>query len=56
MGEFTDTRFIILLAVVFPLLLLASAVYLQSNICAILAILIWIGVAVTILYLPLSKT
>jgi len=56
MAEFTDTRFIILLTVVFPVLLLASAIYLQSNICAMLAILIWMGVGVTMLYLPLSRT
>ncbi|MFP4169883.1 MAG: hypothetical protein ACLFUV_02515 [Methanomassiliicoccales archaeon] len=52
MSEFTRPWFIVLIAVVFPLMLLASSVYLQSNICTILAVFIWIGIAVTMLYLP----
>ena len=52
MSEFTRPWFVVLIAVVFPLMLLASSVYLQSNICTILAIFIWIGIAVTMLYLP----
>lgn len=56
MSEFTDIRFIILIVVIFPLLLLISAIYLQSNICAILAILLWLGIGITMIYLPLSKS
>lgn len=56
MNEYTDIRFIILMVVVFPLLLLISAIYLQSNICAILAILLWLGIGVTMIYLPLSRS
>lgn len=55
MGGFTDERFLIFLTVIVPFLLLASAVYLGSNICAIIAILVWIGVGTTILYLPHVK-
>jgi len=56
MSEFTDIRFIILIVVIFPLLLLISAIYLQSNICAIMAILLWLGIGITMIYLPLSKS
>lgn len=55
MSEFTSNRFIIMLAVVFPLMFLAAAVYLQSNICIIISIFIWIGVAITILYIPHNR-
>ena len=55
MVEFTSDKMIILLTVVFPLMLLAAAVYLGSGICAIMAILIWIGVAVIFLFLPNTK-
>jgi len=55
MNEFTTNRFIILLAVVFPLMLIAAAVYLQSNICTIISVLIWISVIVTIIYLPHNR-
>jgi hypothetical protein len=55
MSEFTSNRFIIMLAVVFPLMFLAAAVYLQSNICIIISIFIWIGVAITMLYIPHNR-
>lgn len=55
MVEFTSDKMIILLTVVFPIMLLAAAVYLGSGICAIMAILIWIGVAVIFLFLPNTK-
>jgi hypothetical protein len=52
MAELTSDKMIILFAVVFPLALLLAAIVLGSGICVILPLLIWIGVAVTILYLP----
>ncbi|MDD1768770.1 MAG: hypothetical protein LUQ55_02155 [Methanomassiliicoccales archaeon] len=55
MNGFTSKTFLILITVIFPLLLLAAAVYLGSNIVAIIAILVWIGVGTFILYLPLAK-
>ena len=55
MSELTTNRFIILLAVVFPLMILVAAVYLQSNICVIISIFIWIGVIITMLYIPHIK-
>jgi hypothetical protein len=54
MSEFTSTKFVLLLAVVFPLMFVAAAVYLQSNICIIISVLVWMGVALTMIYLPLS--
>lgn len=55
MSDFTSKRFLILITVVFPLLLLAAAVYLESNVCAIIAILVWIGIGVVMLYLPHTR-
>lgn len=52
MSEFTSNRFIILLAAVFPIMLLAAAVYLQSSICIIISVFTWIGVVITIVYIP----
>ncbi len=55
MEEFTNKTFLILMSLIFPVLLLASAVYLQSNICVIISIFVWIGVGVTIMYLPQTE-
>ena len=55
MSEFTSNRFIILLAAVFPIMLLAAAVYLQSNVCIIISIFIWIAVVITMLYIPHNR-
>ncbi|MDH7508665.1 MAG: hypothetical protein QHH00_04610 [Methanomassiliicoccales archaeon] len=52
---FTSRGFLILLTVVFPLLFLAAAIYLGSNICVTIAIIAWIGIGLTILYLPHLK-
>lgn len=41
-----------LLAVVFPLMLLFAALYLQSTLCVTIALFTWIGSAVLMLYLP----
>ncbi|HVO78318.1 MAG TPA: hypothetical protein VMS79_05570 [Methanomassiliicoccales archaeon] len=53
--EFTADKLIILLAVVFPLLLLVAAIILNSGVCVIIPILVWIGIAVTMLFLPATK-
>jgi hypothetical protein len=55
MVEFTSDKMVILLTVVFPLMLLAAAVFLASGICAIIAILVWIGLAVIFFFLPTTK-
>jgi hypothetical protein len=55
MVEFTGDKMVILLAVVFPLALLVAAVVLDSGVCVIIPILMWIGIAVTMLFLPTSK-
>jgi len=55
MNGFTSKTFLILVTVIFPLLLLAAAVYLGSNIVAIIAILVWIGIGTIMLYLPHTK-
>ncbi len=53
--EFTADKLIILLAVVFPLFLLVAAIVLNSGVCVIIPILVWIGIAITMLFLPVSK-
>jgi len=55
MSDFTSNRFIILLAVVFPLMLIAAAVYLQSNICITISVLVWMGIIITMLYIPHNR-
>lgn len=55
MNGFTSKTFLILVTVIFPLLLLAAAVFLGSNIVTIIAILVWMGVGTIILYLPYAK-
>jgi low affinity Fe/Cu permease len=55
MNGFTSKTFLILVTVVFPLLLLAAAVYLGSNVVVIIAILVWIGIGTFMLYLPHNK-
>lgn len=52
MNGFTSKSFLVLMTVIFPLLLLAAAIYLDSNICVVLALFVWIGVGLTMLYLP----
>ena len=52
MVELTGKRMIFLFTVVFPLLFLAAAVLLGSGICVILPLLVWIGVAIILMYLP----
>jgi|GEM_PF-2414186 len=55
MVEFTSDKMIILLAVVFPLLFMAAALILGAGVCLIIPLLIWIGVAIVIFYLPTTE-
>ena len=55
MVELTGKRMIFLFTVVFPLLFLAAAVLLGSGICVVLPLVIWIGFAVIMLYLPTAS-
>lgn len=55
MLELTGKRMIFLFTVVFPLLFLAAAVLLGSGICIVLPLMIWIGIAIVMLYLPTTS-
>jgi hypothetical protein len=52
MVELTGKRMIFLFTVVFPLLFLAAALLLGSGICIIMPLMIWIGIAIIMMYLP----
>jgi hypothetical protein len=52
MVELTGKRMIFLFTVVFPLLFLAAAVLLGSGVCIVLPLIVWIGVAIVMMYLP----
>ncbi len=52
MVELTGKRMIFLFTVVFPLLFLAAAVLLGSGICIVLPLIVWIGIAIVMMYLP----
>jgi hypothetical protein len=52
MVELTGKRMIFLFTVVFPLLFLAAAFVLSSGVCIIIPLLVWIGIAVVMMYLP----
>jgi hypothetical protein len=53
--EFTKRHLLILLTVVLPLILLVLAMAFNAGICIFMAILIWIGVAMIVLYMPQFK-
>ena len=55
MVELTGKQMIFLFTFVFPLLFLAAAIILNTGICVILPLLVWIGVAIIILYLPVTS-
>ncbi len=55
MNGFTSRSFLILITVIFPLMLLAAAVYLGSNVFAVIALLVWIGFGTLVVYLPYTK-
>jgi len=52
MVKLTGKRMVFLFTVVFPLLFLAAALLLGSGICVIMPLLIWIGIAIIMMYLP----
>jgi hypothetical protein len=53
--EFTKRHLLILLTVVIPLILLVLAMAFNAGICIFMAILVWIGVAMVMLYMPQFK-
>ena len=55
MVEFTSDKMILLLTVVFPLLFVAAALILNAGVCLIIPLLIWIGIAVMMFYLPTTR-
>jgi hypothetical protein len=54
MVELTGKRMIFLFTVVFPLLFLAAAILLGSGVCIVLPLIVWIGIAIIMMYLPTS--
>jgi len=52
MNPLEDRNFIILLVVLFPLMILAGAMYLRSNVCVMISLLTWVGLALLVLYIP----
>jgi hypothetical protein len=52
MVELTGKRMIFLFTVVFPLLFLVAALLLGSGVCIIISLLVWIGIAIIMIYLP----
>lgn len=54
--EFTSSKwFLLLLTIILPLILLAVAAVLDAGICVMIALLVWIGAAFLILYIPKSE-
>jgi hypothetical protein len=53
--EFTKKHQLILLTIVLPLILLVVAMGLNAGICIFMAILVWIGIAMVMLYMPQFK-
>jgi hypothetical protein len=55
MVEFTSDKMIILLTVVFPLMFVAAAIILGAGVCLIIPLLLWIGIAIMVFYLPTTR-
>jgi hypothetical protein len=53
--EFTKRHLLVLLTVVLPILLLVIAMAFNAGICVFLVILLWIGIALIMLYMPQFK-
>ena len=53
--EFTKRHLLILLTVVLPIFLLVLAMAFNAGICIFMAILIWIGIALVMIYIPQFK-
>jgi hypothetical protein len=46
---------LVLVLVVLPLALLGLSLYLDSNICIVMSILMWVGMALVALFIPYFK-
>ncbi len=55
MVELTGKRMIFLFTVVFPLMFLAAAILLGSGVCIVLPLIVWIGIAIIMMYLPTAS-
>ena len=53
--EFTKRHLLILLTVILPIILLVLAMAFNAGICIFMAILVWIGIALIMLYMPQFK-
>jgi hypothetical protein len=53
--EFTKRHLLILLTVVIPMILLVLAMAFNAGICIFMAIIVWIGIAMVMLYMPQFK-
>mgnify|MGYP000864366550 FL=1 len=54
--EFTSSKwFLLLVTIILPLILLAVAAVLDAGICVMIALLVWIGAAFLVLYIPKSE-
>lgn len=54
--EFTSSKwFLLLVTIILPLILLAVAAVLDAGICVMIAILVWIGAALLMLYIPKNE-
>ncbi len=54
--EFTSSKwFLLLVTIILPLILLAVAAVLNAGICVMIALLVWIGAALLMLYMPKNE-
>lgn len=53
--EITKKQYLVMLTVILPLILLVFAMAFNAGICIFMAILVWIGIAMVMLYLPQFK-
>jgi hypothetical protein len=53
--EFTKRHLLVLLTIVLPLILLVVAMAFNAGFCIFLVILLWIGIAMVMLYMPQFK-
>ncbi|NLK25634.1 MAG: hypothetical protein GX307_03540 [Euryarchaeota archaeon] len=47
--------FLLLISIIVPLILLAVAMIFNAHICVMIVLLVWIGSALLMLYLPMHK-
>lgn len=54
--EFTSSKwFLLLVTIILPLILLAAAAALNAGICVMIVILVWIGSAFIMIYIPKNE-